>query len=104
MAPPRTVYRGIKQLPASGQILVQFAENGCALTISGGYFPPDRMAQDQEEADISKRVTDLLLNSVGRLKPAARSVATLLSGGVDSSLLCALAERELGAYDTYSSS
>jgi asparagine synthase (glutamine-hydrolysing) len=104
VAPPRTLYRAIKQLPAAGQILAQIGEHGCSLTVSTGYSLPDGMGKDHDEADISTRVTEFLRDAVGRLKPASPSVATLLSGGVDSSILCRLAEQQLDSYDTYSSS
>ena len=49
-------------------------------------------------------MTEFLRAAVGGLKPASQSVATLLSGGVDSSILCGLVEQQLDSYDTYSSS
>ncbi len=39
-----------------------------------------------------------------KLAPTAPRVATLLSGGMDSSVLTAIARDDLSAYDTYSSS
>ena len=38
VAPPRTLYRGIEQLPAAGQILAQVGEHGCSLTVSARIF------------------------------------------------------------------
>ena len=104
VAPPRTLYRGIEQLPAAGRILAQVEEHGCSLTVSAGYSLPDGTGKDHDEEDISKRVTEFLRAAVSRLKPASQSVATLLSGGVDSSILCGLVEQQLDSYDTYSSS
>ena len=104
VAPPRTLYRAIQQLPAAGQILVQIKEQGCSLTVNSGYSLPEGMGKDHDEGDISTRVTEFLSDAVGRLKPAGQSVATLLSGGVDSSILCGLAVQQLDSYDTYSSS
>ena len=103
VAPPRTLYRGIRHLPAAGRILVQLSEQGCALTVNNGYFPPDGIRQDHNEANIANRITDFLRDAVATLKPASQCVTTLLSGGVDSSILCRLAQQQLGAYDTYSS-
>ena len=104
VAAPRTLYRDIRQLPASGRIVVRVEEQGCSSVVSDGYTPPDEMISSNHEVDVSSRVTESLRGSIKALHPAARSVATLLSGGLDSSILCSLVEAELGAYDTYSSS
>lgn len=104
VAPPRTLYRRIRQLPASGSIVVKLGKKGCDLSVGEMYVMPDGMTASGSEADISKRVTDLLRESVGRLKPDSSRVATLLSGGLDSSILCSLVEELLERYRTYSSS
>jgi asparagine synthetase B (glutamine-hydrolysing) len=103
VAPPRTLYRKIEQLPAAGEIIVRPGEHGCALTLKPGYWPSDEVSKDTSEADISARTIGFLRDAVLRLKPASLKVATLLSGGVDSSILCRLVTQQLGAYDTYSS-
>jgi asparagine synthetase B (glutamine-hydrolysing) len=104
IAAPRTLYRDIGQLPISGRISVRLEEHGCTPTINAGYAPPDDLLPNCNEREATTRVTECLCESIRSLQPASRSVATLLSGGLDSSILCRLAEDELGAYDTYSSS
>ena len=104
VAAPRTFYRAIRQLPASGRIFVRLQEHGCTSAVSDGYAPPEDLFPNCDEVDVSIRVTECLRDSIRPLQPAARSVATLLSGGLDSSILCSLVGHQLGAYDTYSSS
>jgi asparagine synthetase B (glutamine-hydrolysing) len=103
VAPPRTLYRGIAQLSFSGRICVQLGEDGCALTVEDGYLPSDEPGSNTDETQIVKRVTELLSDCVGKLKPIAERVTTLLSGGMDSSILSTLVSQQLGSLDTYSS-
>ena len=49
-----------------------------------------------------EEVAGLLNASVSRLRPVADRVATLLSGGVDSSIVSTIARDQLLAHDTYS--
>jgi asparagine synthetase B (glutamine-hydrolysing) len=103
-APPRTIYRQIWQLPASGRILVQVNKQGCALLVNERYALTDALRAQADESDTSSRVAKILRESVGKLKPASQRVATLLSGGLDSSILCSLVKEQVGTYQTYSSS
>ncbi len=102
VAAPRTLYRQIRQLPASGRIVVRLDQHRCKADVSGGYGAED-VVPTHNGIDVSKRVSECLRDSIRKMQPAARNVATLLSGGVDSSILCRLVKDELGACDTYSS-
>ena len=55
-------------------------------------------------ADPAGAVADLLSASIARLAPAASRVATLLSGGIDSSILSSIVKDQLAVCDTYSTS
>jgi asparagine synthetase B (glutamine-hydrolysing) len=104
VAPPRTLYRGIRQLPVAGSIVVSLKDGDLLISEeTRSYDPPDSPSAEPEEERIW-RVEETLKNEVGKLSPVASQVATLLSGGVDSSILSAIAQSQLSASDTYSTS
>jgi asparagine synthetase B (glutamine-hydrolysing) len=95
IAPPRTLFRGIRQLQLAGNIAVQV--NGRNLTVNEapvGYSPTGLGNTDD--------IASLLNETVARLTPVALRVATLLSGGVDSSILGVIARDQLSVFDTFS--
>jgi len=102
VAAPRTVFRGIRQLPLAGELSVQLRPEGCTVTVrSRGYgFNPVAVSRTGEAAVAG--VTAALQNSIDRLAPVSNRVVTLLSGGVDSSLLCRLAQDRLQINETHS--
>jgi asparagine synthetase B (glutamine-hydrolysing) len=102
VGPPRTLFRGIRQLRLAGSLAVHIA--GGDLQVKEhpvGYDPPDP-AGSNAERNPAGTIANLLNMTVARLMPAAPRVATLLSGGVDSSILAAAARDVLSACDTYS--
>ena len=104
VAPPRTVYRGVRELQLAGQLVVTLRNDSWTVNDShAGYDPPAAAAAKPEE-EVVGDVAHVLNESVAKLGSAAPSVATLLSGGIDSSILSAIARDRLSAYDTYSTS
>jgi asparagine synthetase B (glutamine-hydrolysing) len=104
VAPPRTLYRGIRQLWLAGDIAVQVQGENLQITLpTVGYLPSESSAEELP-ADAALRVANLLQASVDTLLPLASRVATLLSGGVDSSILTAITRDRLSALDTCSTS
>src|SRR5436305_2056846 len=108
---PATLYRGIDQMQA-GQT-VRYAWDGREWTLRSSqlFQPPSTPAGDHPEfstdglyADYGRRTTDALREAVAALKPAGERTQVLLSGGLDSSILYRLAQRELGVADSYSAS
>lgn len=66
-----------------------------------GYIPPEP-TRGKPEAEMVNEVAELLKASVSRLRPLAHRLATLLSGGLDSSTVATIARNQLSARDTYS--
>lgn len=104
VTPPRTLFRGVREMGGAGSIIVDLQSGNLRISEAGrGYDPPDAPMVEPEAATVP-RVAEILRSVVMKLAPAAPRVATLLSGGMDSSVLTAIARDDLSAYDTYSSS
>ena len=102
VAPPRTLFRGIRQMQLAGSLSVELKAGTLVLRESRtGYYPAPLA---ETPADPAGSVADLLSASIDRLAPAASRVATLLSGGVDSSILSSIVKDRLAVCDTYSTS
>ncbi len=102
VAPPRTLFRGIRQLQLAGNLKVEVKAGNLILTESQrGYDPPRSLEAPGDPVGV---VADRLTDSIGKLAPVVSRVATLLSGGVDSSVLCAIVQKRLSVCDTYSTS
>jgi asparagine synthetase B (glutamine-hydrolysing) len=102
VAPPRTMFRGIRQLQLTGKIAVEVKGANLALEeYCGGYSPP---LLANAPADPIGTVAHQLRGTLDKLAPAVSRVAMLLSGGVDSSILCSIAQDRLSVCDTYSTS
>jgi asparagine synthetase B (glutamine-hydrolysing) len=104
VAPPRTLYRGIRQMRVAGRIVVQVKDGNLRVSdASDGYNPPES-ANIGSEGEVAGRVAGTLTRAVDKLASVAPRVATLLSGGVDSSILSVIARDRLSTPDTYSTS
>ena len=102
VSPPRTLFRGIRRVPAAGDVTVQL--DGDSLQVSElrfGYIPSSPIS-GRPEAAMVEEVAGLLQASVSKLLPVAPRAATLLSGGVDSSIVSTIARDQISVRNTYS--
>jgi asparagine synthase (glutamine-hydrolysing) len=104
VAAPRTLFRGIRKLLISGSVTVQVQAKDLKVSVDTAAYDPTASTSTLLESEGVDRLADLLTDSVARLMPAAPRLATLLSGGIDSSLLAAIARDRLSVCDTYSTS
>jgi len=86
--PPRTPFRGVRQLPPGG----------CAVWRDGRltarrWFTPDFPAAAEEPADSLAAFAELMRSGVSMQLRADVPVGGYLSGGIDSSVICALAAK-----------
>lgn len=87
---PRTAFRGVRQLPAGGLLVWQ---DGTVLQDDVWWRPEVGRAPDGRP---ERELAPLLRDSVALRLRADVTVGTYLSGGLDSSLLTALARQEVG--------
>jgi asparagine synthase (glutamine-hydrolysing) len=101
VAPPRTMFRGVRQIWLAGNLTVSIRSQDLQVEEPPvGYALPTPGTSSSK--DPAGTIAELLSASVARLTPSADRVATLLSGGVDSSILSAIARDVLSACETYS--
>lgn len=88
----------------SGSITVQIQGEGLKVSEDTAGFDPTGSTPSPRESEGVARLVGILSDSLERLRPIAPRVATLLSGGIDSSLLAVVARDRLSVCDTYSTS
>jgi asparagine synthase (glutamine-hydrolysing) len=89
--PPQSVFAGVRQVPAGGIVTW---ERGSIVAERRWWTPePGEVERDRPEADLDR----VLRDSVRLRLRADVPVGTYLSGGLDSSLITALAREEVGA-------
>jgi asparagine synthase (glutamine-hydrolysing) len=98
---PRSIYRNVKKLGPGEWLRVTAAGE----RISGRFFAfePSEDVFDRPLTDLADELEDILVRSIRRRMIADVPVGAFLSGGVDSSTVCALMRRKLGVpISTYS--
>ncbi len=93
---PDTFYHGVKQLGAGESLLY----DGREVVISRHYSPLQAPSLGQDKEELLAVLAKTLQEAVSIRIPTAVPYASLLSGGLDSSLIAAMAAKE-GALSTY---
>jgi asparagine synthetase B (glutamine-hydrolysing) len=101
--PPNTLYRKIKQLIAGSCVKIQITNENCELLEERRYIPPSpTYPTSSNDEEISSQLLNLLTNTLKPLHPVKSRIAPLLSGGLDSSILCVECKNEFKTNDSYS--
>ncbi|MEM8737071.1 MAG: asparagine synthase (glutamine-hydrolyzing) [Planctomycetota bacterium] len=92
---PRTIFRGIQKLPAAGRLRLdaqawEIAEDRY-WDVEPGEASPDHAADDAVD-----RLDELLTDAVAKRMVSDVPLGCLLSGGIDSSLVTAIAAKQVG--------
>lgn len=95
---PRTIYDSVSKLPAAHYLLIR---NG-RLDISRYWYPWSETRLDMTERDASRELMALLSDAVRLRLRSDVPVGAFLSGGVDSSLIVALAAKHSSGLRTFS--
>lgn len=102
VSPPRTMYDGIAQVPCGARLSVAVGDGVCApIGQEWLRLPPSGTGPKAIDA-ICDQTVGLIEASFDVVTPFAQSAAMLLSGGLDSSVLFRLAQRNLGIDQSYS--
>lgn len=86
---PQTLLRGVQEI-LPGRCVRLRADGGVAVET---YWEPVEVDDDRSEAEHAAELRELLEGATARRLPAGEPVGVLLSGGVDSSLVTALAAK-----------
>lgn len=97
-SPGKTLYKGIYELKPGHYLTYS---KGGSLEIKP-YFSLKRECLDLNQKDASAYTNDLVSDSIRRELVSDSSIASFLSGGLDSSIIASCAKNHLGYLDTYS--
>jgi len=100
--PPQTLYRNINHLYTGGQLQIKIADKGCKIQSLGHYNPTDKDHNLKSIKNCSKKTYDYLSKSIEKIKSRKDEIAVLLSGGIDSSILCSICQDRIGIDTSYS--
>jgi asparagine synthase (glutamine-hydrolysing) len=90
IAAPNTIYEGVRAVPPGEAVVLDALRPGVETALPPRAFPEVVMPFDDAVTELESR----LAASVSRRLAGTERPAAFLSGGVDSSLICALASRE----------
>lgn len=100
VTPPNTIINGIKKLPQAHTL--EYDLENKKLDIDEPYWKIDARRENYTYEEYKEQLRELLERSVERRMTAAVDVGVLLSGGLDSSLITALARKHHPSLHTYS--
>lgn len=90
IAAPNTIYEGVRAVPAGEGVILDPQRPEVETVLQPRAFPSIEVPFDDAVTELESR----LAASIGRRLDGAARPAAFLSGGVDSSLICALAARQ----------
>lgn len=102
---PYTLFKDIFILNAGEEMVVHFSNERCEIASRKSCFPFETSPPFSTDADVDRvaeRVLAELMETIATFAPVGDSVATFLSGGMDSSILYAIARKQLGTTMGYS--
>jgi len=101
--PPKTLYKNINQLIAGSELVLRLI-NGKWKIVSENKHNPFSMKKKEAEVidSIAENVINSLDESIKKLQPNKERLAVLLSGGLDSSILFKLCQRNFNLDTSYS--
>lgn len=96
----RTILRGVRRVPPA--TIIDFDLTGRRAPVCRRYWTPGTTPPIAPEGDVAAAVVESLSTSVRSRLVSDRPIGAFLSGGIDSSLVCALAaEHATGTFSTF---
>jgi asparagine synthetase B (glutamine-hydrolysing) len=101
--PPKTLYKNINQLTSGCKLLIKLISGKWKIVNEIQYNPFSTTNQDVNSTDIvAKDAINLLEDSLKKLLPKKERLAVLFSGGLDSSILFKICQRNYNINTSYS--
>jgi asparagine synthase (glutamine-hydrolysing) len=102
--PPNTLFKGIKQLSLGESLFLKISTDKIEIQ---KLIRPGFSDENQNISSINicaKHICYLLRESIGRISLSKDNIAMILSGGIDSSILCKIGKDNFGLDESYSTS
>lgn len=99
---PRTLYKSINQLCMADRLQIRPINGKCVLQNLVSFSLPVQNHSIRSIKDSSEEICNLLFQSIKGLTPCKNTIAVLLSGGIDSSILFKISQDSLGINESYS--
>lgn len=100
--PPQTLYQDIKQLCNGDQFRIKLFNGKCVIQSVNSFDLPKINPNITSVKKASKEIKHLLSQSIEKLSSRKDEIVPLLSGGIDSSILCRICQEDLGINTSYS--
>ena len=100
--PPQTLYQDIKQLSSGEHFRIKIVNGNCLVQPVKFFDLPEKNQNITSVQNASKEIKHLLSQSINNLSFRKEEIAPLLSGGLDSSILCRICQEDLGINTSYS--
>lgn len=99
--PPETLFKDIQTLFPGSQLVTKWTNGKCIISQIERYIPPNP-TESGDIDEITDRTFVLLNKSIQGLHPCQNDISILLSGGLDSSILFKMCQRNYTINETYS--
>jgi len=100
--PPNSLYKNINHLFTGGQLKLRILDNKCVIESIDHYNAPEQDQNMRSIKNCSKKIHYYLIESIGKLNTCKNDISVLLSGGIDSSILCKICQDKFGINTSYS--
>lgn len=100
--PPNSLYKNINHLFTGGKLYIKIADGKCVIKSIDYYTPPKQNDKLNSIKFCSQEINNLLFDSVDKLSSSKNEIATLLSGGIDSSITSSICQNIFSINDSYS--
>jgi len=102
ITPPKTLYKNIKQLSTGSRLHLKLVSGKCEVVHIDQYDPSGPAKKSDTIDNASAHTLEFLNKSIRALDPCKDRISILLSGGIDSSIICRICQDAFGVKTSYS--